>query len=765
MSASRYARAIVTGAQARTAPEKGSACAQEAIATPQAIQPHGVLFVISENTNHVTHASSNTQAHLGHPAQAMLGTPLVNWVYKQDQERFTRMLATRPAPDYNPFKLRFWVNDELTTFDAILHRYGGLQFLELERTATLESRAFVSFFQETREALHRLRASHDLMALCATTAEKVRSMTGFDRVMIYKFDEHWDGQVVAESCAPGARRFFNYHFPEGDIPAQARQMYLTSRMRAIPDVNYESVPIVAAPGQPDGPLDLTMSVLRSVSPMHRQYSQAMGLQATFSISLIRDDKLWGLMICGHEACKLYASYEVRTTCEFLCEVMTSLIGSKEAVTDKVQRDRLKEVNKKLLDQMFDEQDVARGLIAHAVNMTHACGAQGAALCRADTVHCVGITPEKDFIVNLTRWLSDQDAQAIFATDSLAALWPAARNHSDVACGILAAPLSGAQQSYLIWFRPDNREVRTWGGTLDNEGGPGGHQGLNPRTFDAHKTIQIKRSAPWHPTECEAARDLSRAVVDLALQHSDMLQHLNDELARSNAELNAFAYAASHDLKEPLRGIQHFSGLIIDELGSEHLVGQSQYRLNAVQGMASRMGQLIDALLRYAHVGRAELNPSTVCLQDVLTQVSEPLQSRLLESHAELIIAPNLPQVSGDAILLAEVFSNLIANAVKYNRSAHPRVEVGFTISQKTGQAEVFVADNGIGIEAKHSDAIFLIFRRLHGRHQYGGGSGAGLTISKRIVERHGSMLTFDSNVGVGTTFRFALPLATAHQSE
>lgn len=252
------------------------------------------------------------------------------------------------------------------------------------------------------------------------------------------------------------------------------------------------------------------------------------------------------------------------------------------------------------------------------------------------------------------------------------------------------------------------------------------------------------------------------------QQNEELRRLNVELTRSNRELDAFTYIASHDLKEPLRGIHNYSHFLMEDYG-DRLDEQGRDQLLTLQRLTRRMEELIESLLHYSRLGRQEIERSKVGLQPVLDEVSELLLPRLRESGVELRVPRPLPNVAADPTLVSELLTNLIANAIKYNNKDQKWVEIGYQpVEQVTGDDStvpsmdslgpiVFhVRDNGIGIAQKHHDAVFRIFKRLHGRDDFGGGTGAGLTIARKIVERHGGRIWLDSLPGEGTTVYFTL---------
>jgi signal transduction histidine kinase len=247
-----------------------------------------------------------------------------------------------------------------------------------------------------------------------------------------------------------------------------------------------------------------------------------------------------------------------------------------------------------------------------------------------------------------------------------------------------------------------------------------------------------------------------------------LAEANAELSTSNQELDDFAYIASHDLKEPLRGIHNYASFLIEDY-ADRLDDDGRAKLHTLTRLSRRMEELIDSLLHFSRVGRTELALEEIDLGEVVTAVAESLAVQLRERGAEVRIPLPLPTVRCDRVRVGEIFSNLISNAVKYNAGDHPLVEVGALASDPaagddTGHGArgecsgpvLYVRDNGIGIPDKHREAVFRIFKRLHGRDQFGGGAGAGLTIVKKIVERHHGRIWLESRLGAGTTFFFTL---------
>ena len=250
----------------------------------------------------------------------------------------------------------------------------------------------------------------------------------------------------------------------------------------------------------------------------------------------------------------------------------------------------------------------------------------------------------------------------------------------------------------------------------------------------------------------------------------VLIQYNQELEKSNEELDDFAYIASHDLKEPLRGIFNYATILLED-HAPSMNDDAKVRCETLCRLSRRMEELLDGLLYYSRTGRTELSIKMTDLDQVLGTVFETLDISLKESGVLLNVPQIFPEVICDSVRVGEIFRNLIANAMKYNDKAEKWIEVGFCDGASTGSVSnehptgipvYYVKDNGVGIREKHFKNIFRIFKRLHGRDKFGGGTGAGLTITKKLVERHGGQIWIESTVGEGTTFFFTLQRSERH---
>lgn len=264
---------------------------------------------------------------------------------------------------------------------------------------------------------------------------------------------------------------------------------------------------------------------------------------------------------------------------------------------------------------------------------------------------------------------------------------------------------------------------------------------------------------------ERTRELAAELAERRRAEAELAER-NRQLADSNRELDDFAYIASHDLKEPLRGIHNYAGFLAEDYAAL-LDDEGRERLATMMRLTKRLERLIDTLLHYSRVGRVDLAVSDVDLGELVAEVVDSLAPSLAADGGAVEVGP-LPTVRCDRARIGEVFRNLIVNGIKYNERDDKRVEIGASPPGTPGGGVtpgleegpvLWVRDNGIGIAPRHRDVVFEIFKRLHPRDAYGGGSGAGLTIVKKVVERHGGRIWLDSEPGTGSTFYFTLHAA------
>ncbi|NEZ59001.1 ATP-binding protein [Adonisia turfae] len=735
-----------------------AALKQPSITSLTKIQPHGVVLVLDPNDLTVLQASTNTIDEFALDVRDVIGRPLDEILDPFQVDQFKVGLTEEKLDFINPVKI--WVRregDDYQVFDAVFHRSkDGFLVLELEPALTQENIPFLSFYHLARASINQLESTAELYAFCQVIVREVRKVTGFDRVMLYQFDDDGHGEVVAEEKCEDMEPYLGLHYPESDIPKTARQMFLSNWIRVIPDAAATAVDLYPAKNPvTQQPTDLTHSILRSAYSCHLEYLHNMGVGASLTISLMKDNKLWGLIACHHRTAK-YVPYELRKACEFLGRVIFSEIATREEVADHAHRIRIANVQSSLIEAMSQADYFVEGLTGDQASLLELVGASGTAVYFGNRWTLVGATPSENELNYLTQWLGKQLDDDIFYTDALPLIYSDAQRFKHLASGLLAIPIS--KRSYVLWFRPEVIQTVNWGGDPNNAYAvEESEQGLklSPRqSFALWKETVRCKSLHWKPIEIKAALELRKAVVNVVLRQAEELALLAQDLERSNAELKKFAYIASHDLQEPLNQVANFVQLL-EMRYSEELDQDAKEFINYAVGGVHQMQTLIDDVLLYSKVDIQGIDCALTEVDVALEKALKNLQGRIHETGA-VVTYDTMPTLVADGTQLMQLFQNLIGNAIKFRRSeVSPTIHVG--VDREEDSWLFSVRDNGIGIDPEFFERIFVIFQRLHTRDEYPG-SGMGLAICKKIADCHRGRIWVDSAVGQGATFYFTLPV-------
>lgn len=645
---------------------------------PGSIQPHGVLLALSTQLE-ILQVSNNTQAYVGKEPKDLLGKPL-SYLLKAQQVEAVKQCLVKKIGSPNTFKVSINTSDGVRDFDAIAHRTEEGVILELEPTDSKSEVSFLGFHALAGEAIAKMQSTSNLIEFLHLVAEEVQKIIGFDRVMVYQFDESEAGSVVAEVKREDLSPYLGLHYPATDIPAQARELYTRCFLRFLPDLTAESVQLVPTQNPTTHQhLDLSYSVLRSFDWCCAEYHQNMGVKALLVISLIQEQKLWGLISCHHQTPK-YISYEVRKMCEFLGQIVSSELAHKISSSEWDYKVKLKSLQSEFLESISQADNFIDALIKPEIRLLDFVSASGAAVCLDNEINLVGTTPNIDQVRALIEWADTQVSDNLFSTDSLPKLYPEALIFKDTASGLLLLRISKVRRYYILWFRPEVIQTVHWAGNPQEsiQAQTDGSYTLSPRkSFEQWQETVRLTSLPWKGCELESAIALSNAIVGIVLSKADELAKINLELERSNQELASFAYAASHDLKEPLRGIYNFSTVLLEDY-AQVLDDDGIECLQTVVSLSVRMETLINALLRLSQLGQAHLREQATDLNELLNQVINVFHaSRQGCGLVDIRIPRPLPTIQCDRVLVNEVFSNLLGNAFKYNDKAEQWVEIGY----------------------------------------------------------------------------------------
>jgi chemotaxis family two-component system sensor kinase Cph1 len=729
-------------------------CAREPIQIPGSIQPHGFMLVLDPTSLTVLQASENVDAWLGVSAQSLLGRRLDDFVTASQvlQER----LANIPTDDPHPFHLGDLVFDTPGAkgpYALLAHYWDTVLIAEFEPASDMAA-VYGQLYPFVRSFVADLQGLHNVQALCRRAVGEVKRITGFGRVKAYRFDASGSGSVLAEEREEDYSSYLGLSFPASDIPAQARALYCTNRIRVIEDAHYQPAPLVpAANPHTAQPLDMSHSALRSVSPVHLQYMRNMGTLASMSISIVVRGQLWGLIAC-HHAQPHRVDFQMRTACELLGSVLSLQIEAREAHADTQRLLGLRQHIVQLLSAMADRDSVTDGLLSVPQTFVGFAAASGAAIISEGRCEMVGETPPQPAIEALVHWLGRDGADDVFHSDNTGRDVPARCGISEHAAGVLAIAISKIHNHYLVWFRPEQARTVNWAGRPEKSVGPGGM--LNPRhSFDLWQEEVRGFSMPWDPLEVDAVIELRTAVLGIVLRKAEELAQLAGELKKSNKELEAFSYSVSHDLRAPLRHIAGYTEMLTDFDGDK-LSDRGLRFLEHISDSARFAGTLVDNLLSFSQMGRAALRHSDVNLGALVEAIREEMAPDY-EGRTIVWKIASLPAVLGDAAFLHLALRNLLSNAIKYTREQETAViEVGSLRREQAAETVIYVKDNGVGFDMAYAGKLFGVFQRLHRMEEFEG-TGIGLASVRRIIERHQGRVWADGALGKGATFYFALP--------
>lgn len=738
-------------------------CDREPIHLAGAVQPHGALLAFDLSGLSLRHVSQNADQWF--KTLPAIGTTIQE-LFDEASCTLLRVVATGLRNVVRPIKLRPKEPGFDDPIPAAAHVYQGTLIVELERPVadrdSVEKLGELSLPLQLTKANQRLQQSTDLKNLYQVIADEMRDISGFDRVMLYRFADDNHGEVIGESVVEGIGSFFGLHYPATDIPEQARRLYVLNTVRSIGNVNASPVRILP-PCNADAnrPLDLSLSCFRAVSPIHIEYLQNMGVQASMSISIVIDNRLWGLIACHHYQAKPLR-LEERAACEIMGLVIGNYLSAREQSEINHERSRRRSHFHNVLDLITQNTGAWKAVDAIWPELQKIVNSNGIAVVSDRTTQLLGSTPSTDVVQSIIQHVesTQEEGTGIWSTHCLADSVPdyPSEDESKV-CGCLAVPLSAPEAEWLLFFRDEYISEVTWAGNPDKSGiqSDDGVR-LSPRkSFEQWKTTVHRQSKRWALVDREMAEELRSGLVELLSLRAAELVRLNEELASINADLDSFAYAASHDLREPLRGIKQTAFLLKRELGVE-LNEATEGRLATLSRLASRMDELIQGLLRLSRAGQGNLEFERVDLKEVVHEALEMVVGRPTPSGIEVVVDGNAT-FWADYLCIRELFTNLIANGIKYNENSLKHLRVGVWRDQNSDQVDkaiLYVRDNGIGIAKDNVEEVFQVFRRLHLPEEYGGGSGAGLTICQKIVTRHGGKIWIESEPGQGSTIFFTL---------
>ena len=657
-------------------------CDREPIHIPGSVQPHGLMLVVDPESLSVTHAAGNVATRLGRAD--WLGASLEDLLGKDAAAEARHVAETRQRGALELVAPPL----AMESFEAQLHLAGTRLIVELEPKP--EGPAPPSLLPQLEAAAADFERTPNLQQLFAAAAIAFRRLTGYDRVMLYRFLDDNAGVVVAEDCASGQKGFLNHHFPATDIPKQARALYVRNLVRVIPDVKYRPAPLVPAWTEAE-PLDMSDAVLRSVSPVHLQYLKNMGVAASGSFSIVKDGALWGLVACHNSTPKLIRA-DVRAACRALAGGLSRQIKAREETDAYRERVRLRSFEDDIVALLLREGSLDNAISNHLGEIMRMLDGDGVAVLRGGDLVVDGRCPAKEEVRKIAGWAVGMSSESVFATDRLGELYPLSDDQRAVAAGLLAITISATEPWVVMWLRAEQVEVVNWAGNPHKPAtvGPAGQ--LTPRaSFEAWSETVRGRARRWTIPEIEAAGRLRLAVM--GVWQTRQIRELNRQLLITLDEKELLLRQKEFLIGEVNHRVQNSLQLVSGFLALQARASDNPDLHSAIEEARRRLIAVSLVHRRLYRADQIEAIDAARYIDELLTDLVASLGAEWEPQLARDLQPVMLP--ADRAVALGLVLTELVINVNKYayGGAAGPLL---VTLSETGARFRLVVADEGVG---------------------------------------------------------------------
>ncbi|WP_246416750.1 sensor histidine kinase [Neolewinella aquimaris] len=712
------------------------------------IQPYARVVVVHATTLHICAHSNNLPNRWGGDAGATKKKAAANlWVdlpvtslFSQATVDRIRAVADLPYPP----PINLGPDDPLGLSNQQILVFRTNEHLVLEIEPRLPPKDWQMSLLETTELLSRTESVVDVLAVGSRAIYKT---LGVDRVLAYQFEEGSEDGVVRHTHGNGSLpSLLGIRFRSDDFPEEAFRLHARETVMAYTTSDRAPVGFCGDLGDAAHCINYVLGC-RTIYPPAESFVRESGLSTQISVMLTIHGKPWGVFSCQARDA-VYLDYQHRTFVHLLGNQVSRELTSQihdQARQRVLDADHLRA---RIRDNISRAPNLVRGLTHSEPSLLeYVPDTGGIAILIEDRIIQLGQTPGEPRIRLLMDWaasnLKDYD---VFYTDHLAAHYAPGEDFRDSASGVFLAPLNQRRTEWMVWFRPERVGKVTYG-SRDQKGPK-----KKGQWFKTTVETRTGFSLPWTEEQVADIRELHAFIRDVVIERYSELMRINRQLQVAYDELEAFSYTVSHDLRAPLRGIDGFAEILMEDYGPK-LKDDAKDLIQTIQLNAARMNQFISDILELSRVGRANLVVNDC---DVAQLVRTAMQELNRESgkSVDIKLHEPLPPMRGDRQQLALVFKHLLSNAFKYSsKQATSTVEVGYSASNSFGDGEFYISDNGIGINEDHHQRVFGMFNRLVSAEDYSG-SGVGLAVVRRIIRRHNGEVRIESKPGSGATFFF-----------
>lgn len=570
----------------------------------------------------------------------------------------------------------------------------------------------------------------------------ISNIINYDRIMVYKFMSDGSGKVISEKTNNHLESYLGLHYPEHDIPRQARELYKKKRKRIFSDVYSHPVRILSRSRKS---IDLTFAASRAMSPIHGQYIKNSGASSSFSISIIIDDQLWGLVTCQNSEPK-HIDLEDRVQAGIFTVLASNAYSSFKSKKELEYRIDLNEKLYALKSEFLEHGSLFESLDFNKSEIRLMPKADGLAIISDNEIVTDGITPDREIINNIVNWAYENTSDNVFISNSFLKDYGSELNLNSDTAGIIIYFVERSKKEILIWFRKEFDEHINWAGNPEKKIETFSKNGEEIRTVSPRESFQVftenikGKSKRWSSKNQIAVHLIRDLIFETSHKQYITIKKLNDQLKKVNDELDSFSYTISHDLGTPLTVMKLNAQMLLNSLGD--IADKDKNKINSIIGEIDNMAEMMQNVLQLSRAKHSEIQLETIETNLTIRKITENAKITY-DSQKSMVVIKECPEVLADKTMLHQVFLNIINNAVKYSSDREqPIIEIEGT---EAGDQIIYrIKDNGIGIPEENKHRMFKIFNRMDNAKKFKG-NGVGLSIVHRIMNRLGGNVDYESN--------------------
>ncbi len=735
-----------------------------ALATFEAVQAYGYLVALVPRTGAVCVASANigelitTNLQFGRSTLSDLVTD-PDVVLRDMGEIYARLERSKRRQAYN---IRFLDHVIDSSFrlqcNCVAYASGELLVLEMEPARKYQpADRFESASRfHLKYAIPDLNRLGSVKEMVAEIARVVKQITGFDRVAVCRFDSNCNAEILGESKEAQLDSFLGLHFPSQLLPEPTRTLLRVNWIRMVADVDsrfIDLLPVAEQSGRK--PLDMTQSVLRVPDELHKFHLRQLGVRACMTISLMRNDQLWGLIACYHYK-PHYVPLNLRLNCEILGQLYSWQLGAKEDELASARRRSRLDLVDQMVDSFADKENLLENLALIGQPLLELMDASGFALISGSSVAQTGEVPEEDALRKLIAQMVASKSQAAVQSHCLAEDYPdQAHDSLELLAGALIVPVMSERNYYAAWFRNQQPQEVSWAGR-DTRAVPCAHHEA-PAPFNPWQAPGVQRAEPWTEDDIRIAERFNRLFVQHVVEKRIIAERRLQQLQALDQAKDHFLASVSHELRSPLNTIMGWAELALFKPDDHDKAIEA---LHVIKRAAKNQADLINDLLDLSRIisGNLKLNVQTVNMAELIEQACKSFDAASRAKGVHLTASADIWDglVIGDPARINQILTNLLGNALKFTPCGGDITITGFSAD---GHYVVTVEDTGKGIAADSMPYIFDRFYQPDESHSKQG-LGLGLSIVKSLVDMHnGDVRGRSDGEGKGACFTVRLPVA------